>query len=177
MKRSTFLKVFTSLFTLPKIMSVTPQPSNQKSSVTGGGSESSLTPPSPSVDLSLLLDCIAQVETNRNDRAVGKAGELSQYQISPDVWYQHRPNLNFFLACNGIRAQDCAMEHLMWLDKHIPRESPIEKDFREFALAWCWNAGMLIWKNKNLYITTKVNNYAVRVTNLYTDVRRSSSRP
>jgi hypothetical protein len=35
---------------------------------------------------SRLLEALASVESGGNDRAVGRAGEVSRYQIKPDVW-------------------------------------------------------------------------------------------
>jgi len=35
---------------------------------------------------SRLLEALATVESGGNDRAVGRAGEVSRYQIKPDVW-------------------------------------------------------------------------------------------
>jgi hypothetical protein len=39
------------------------------------------------------LRALAEVETGTKDRAIGRAGEVSRYQISPRVWrqYSHLP--------------------------------------------------------------------------------------
>lgn len=132
------------------------------------------------LDLPLLLRCIAQVETGGDDTAVGPKGELSQYQIKPDTWYQHAPTLNFFLACNGIRATTIAQKHLLWLDAHIPRLTALETECREYVLAWAWKEGRDGWvKHDRLPWKTRVaaNNYATRVSNLYYELTRARPQP
>jgi hypothetical protein len=130
---------------------------------------------SQSVDLSLLLHCIAEVETGNDDSKVGKGGERSRYQISETVWRQHQDLTHnsrewmtwyFQQCCKGEDAQDIALRHLRWLDRHILRITPIERDFRAFALAWCWKGGLSSWGKA---FSIPLNNYAVRVTNLYDD--------
>lgn len=37
--------------------------------------------------LAILLAALAQIETGGNDRAVGKAGEISRYQLKRDIWH------------------------------------------------------------------------------------------
>ncbi len=131
-------------------------------------------PTSKLLDLSLLLRAIAEVESGNDDLKVGPRGELSRYQIHANMWYQHRKDLNFQMACNGLRAKDCAMVHLAWLDKNLPRESSVEVSFREYALAWCWHGGLSTWVHERGQAPSgerrrRLNNYAVRVTNLYSD--------
>jgi hypothetical protein len=121
---------------------------------------------SNSPDLSLLLHCIAEVETGNDDSKIGPKGERSRYQISRTVWEQHYEAYTFDKFCKGCFAKGVAHEHLLWLDRHIPHITPIERDFREYALTWCWHGGLSTW---NRAYDINLNNYAVRVTNLYDD--------
>lgn len=128
---------------------------------------------SSSVDLLLLLRCIAEVETGNDDTKVGPKGERSRYQITEAVYRQHF-GFPVYSACSefshrtfcvGDVAHDCALRHVRWLDSTIPRLSPMERDWREYVLAWAWHGGRDSWiRNLNPH---KNNNYAVRVTNLY----------
>jgi hypothetical protein len=158
--------------------------SNPSQQGTVGGKNVSSTETSSSVDLSLLLHCIAVVETGNDDSKVGPKGERSRYQISKVVWNQHRGFLvpsavsehDFRTYCKGNEAQVVATWHLKWLDRHLPRISITEHDFRHFALAWAWRGGLSSWENqdKPYHVPTEkrveYNNYATRVTNLYADL-------
>jgi DNA-binding transcriptional regulator YdaS (Cro superfamily) len=35
---------------------------------------------------------LSQMESGDNDRAVGGAGEVSRYQIKPEIWWRYAPN-------------------------------------------------------------------------------------
>lgn len=166
MNRRNFLLVCTCL---PLVKDI-----GASNSTVGGVIKLPYVPPLKSVDLSLLLHCIAQVETGGNDRKVGPCGERSKYQITYDVWHDitglgHR---NFLNHCRDNVAADCAMRHVQWLDKTIPRISDIERNFREFAIAWAWHGGASSWTASGQNTTRALNNYAVRVTNLYGELSR-----
>ncbi len=119
------------------------------------------------VDFDVLLWAIAEVETGNNDRKVGKCGSRSKFQISEKVWRQWAGNRSFSF-CRGAEAKDCALEHLAWLDRHIPRVTLVERYEREFALGWAWNSGLESYLNRGhdkRYL--KVANYAQRVQDTY----------
>lgn len=168
MTRSTFLKALTALLPLKALANLVPKSSPSSSLVdleklNGTKSVSSTT---STVDLSRLLHAIAEVESGNNDSLEGPKGELSRYQISREVWYQHFPHLNFYLACNGVRANACAERHLNWLrDNDVPD--------KPYILAYAWNMGR---KAAMFQLVTSThgntiigNTYAARVTNLYSD--------
>lgn len=122
------------------------------------------------MDRSLLLRAIAEVETGNNDSKVGRHGERSRYQIKPSAW-THMGYTRPFTDCRGPLADLCALQYLRWLDSSLMGTSPMEKDFREYALAWCWNGGLWSWEMPPRYLAHNVrirlNNYATSVTNLY----------
>lgn len=130
----------------------------------------------PSIDRSLLLRCIAMVETGEDDRVIGKHGERSQYQIRRDVWVQHWPNEGFY-KCYGTLAAVTAFKHLKWLDANLPFTSPVERTMRHFPLAWAWNGGLDSWTSANGgVLRIRHANYATRVSNLYDDLRPRTQR-
>jgi hypothetical protein len=150
--------------------------------------------PSTSVDLALLLKCIAQVESGTlehpegDDSRVGPKGERSKYQIKQIVWDQHfkycRGPIFFRECCSGETANVVALKHIRWLDSSLPRTTPIEKGFREYALAWCWHGGLSSWKEAGpeyefwkqpAKLRIRLNNYATRVTNLYVELKNKRS--
>lgn len=171
--RRNFLRVITSL---PFLSRWWTSPLRAIESV-----RSSTKPPFVSPDLSRLLRCLAEVETGNDDTKVGRGGERSRYQISEEVWNQHMSRMvtgfgtlllvnSFWLNCNGKQAEICAYRHILWLDRHLPRITPTERLFRQFPLAWSWKGGLSSW-HARLDFSHKIdlNNYAVRVTNLYDD--------
>ena len=123
------------------------------------------------MDLSRLLRCIAEVETGNDDTRIGKHGERSRYQIKRSVWNQYQNGTYAFFAafCWGATADFVALRHVQWLDKTLPRGSEIERNFRHYAIAWCWNGGLDSWNGPRYSSNARINNYAVRVTNLYDD--------
>lgn len=125
--------------------------------------------PSPSLDLSRLLDAIAQIETGGDDRKVGPSGERSKFQIRANVWRQHLADKPFTL-CKGWAAEMVAEAHIEWLDATIPRATPLERDFRPYVLSWAWHGGRDSWLRQNRLPWRRrvaLNDYATRVCNLY----------
>lgn len=56
-----------------------------------------------------LWDALAEIESGRNDKAVGKCGEVSRWQILPAVWEQYRkPGMK---PCNAKDAMVVAWNH------------------------------------------------------------------
>lgn len=118
------------------------------------------------MDLSRLLRCIAEVETGDDATKVGLSGERGRYGMKEATWLQHAPHWKFE-RCVFPYDGWVAWKHIEWLDDNIPHQSPLEKDFRSYALAWAWHGGLVSWnKGKDALIN---NAYAVRVTNLYDD--------
>lgn len=130
---------------------------------------------SSSVDLVLLLNCIAEVESGNDDTKIGKHGERSRYQISKIVWNKHYRAYDFVRFCSGSFAKSVAFAHLNWLDQNLSFKGTTEKHFREYSLAWAWRSGLESWNHFPYGHVTRIelNNYAVRVTNLYDERRRS----
>jgi hypothetical protein len=102
--------------------------------------------------LATLLWAIAAVESGRNDAAIGRAGERSQYQIMEVVWVQHEPELPHD-RCRGEAATKVAVKHLGWLTKQVGADVT--------SLASAWNQGATGHKRRG------PNDYALRVSALY----------
>lgn len=133
-------------------------------------------PASNLLDLSLLLACIAEVESGNNDSLIGKHGERSRYQITKEVFYSWCPadNSDFEYCCHGRVAKFVAERYLNWLNLVIPHKSALENYMREYSLAWCWNSGLWSWTKPGSIKytdTISINNYATRVSNLYNERR------
>lgn len=113
------------------------------------------------MDPSRLLHCISQVESGGDDSLVGPNGELSKYQISRSLWYEHRPTISFF-QCYGVAAEQFA-------EWHLERLRAIFGD-SVYWLAYAWNGGVTRARHDRLHaVGGAPANYAQRVWNLYYD--------
>ncbi len=43
-----------------------------------------------------IEEALGMIESGNNDRAVGKAGEISRYQIKKDIWWKHSASPTFW---------------------------------------------------------------------------------
>lgn len=87
----------------------------------------------PSARAATLLEAIAQVESGANDRAVGKAGERSRYQIRPRTWRQYSPSRNY---ADPLLAAAVAQKHLDWLKTQFRNTRKFEPSDLDLAIAW-----------------------------------------
>jgi hypothetical protein len=82
------------------------------------------------------LDAISMIETGNNDRAVGRAGEVSRYQIRPEVWQQYSESVAYG---NRQIASTVAEKHMLYLESVFrARTGRAPTDFDLYVL---WNAG------------------------------------
>lgn len=75
----------------------------------------------------------------RWDGRDGALGERGDYQFREATWRQHMPGVSFDLARDPRVARICAMRHLAWLQRELPKAGI---DPNPFNLALCWNAGL-----------------------------------
>jgi hypothetical protein len=130
-----------------------------------------------STDLSLLLDCIAEVESRRDDKAISYRGgqpvARGRYQLSSSTWFQHT-NRPWTLAHSFFISDEIAKRHMGWLESNLPRISIAEYHFRPWSLAWCWRGGLDAFRVRSTFpdsISHQYDDYANRVTNLYSSLR------
>lgn len=102
--------------------------------------------------LSLLLTCIAAVESGNNPDAVGRHGERGAFQMSPAV----------VAECGGYSERH-AMRWLLQLERDLIRANV---DVMPFNLALAWNAGIGAAISGKAPMASY--DYALRVANLYT---------
>lgn len=90
------------------------------------------------IDLVLFLAALSSVESSNNDLAVGAAGEVSRYQISPLVWRAYaQPNEN---PTNANHAKIVALRYINSeltnrLSDHFDEHDQVR------TLAAMWNYG------------------------------------
>ncbi len=82
------------------------------------------------------LAAISMLETGDNDRAVGKAGERSRYQLMPSTWRMYTTQKDY---TNPVLAAKIAARHLEALETNFRAKTHREPtDFDRYVL---WNAG------------------------------------
>ena len=88
------------------------------------------------------LDAISMIESGDNDDAVGRAGEVSRYQIRPQVWRLFSQSSEYN---NSRVAASVARQHLDWLAKFfLERTGRTAEDFDLYVM---WNAGPTYYSN------------------------------
>src|SRR5262245_27636363 len=82
------------------------------------------------------LEAISMIESGNNDRAVGKAGEVSRYQIRPHVWKRYSTSTAYVDTDLSTWVAD---QHLAYLEGVFRnRTGRLPTDFDRYVL---WNAG------------------------------------
>lgn len=156
MNRRTFLVGTTLLATAQASTLLTPLASMK----------STQQPSSVSLDRSRLLDCLAQVESARNDQAVATRLNTpiarGRYQITEPVWFQHT-NRPWKLAHNFHFATIVAERHLATLEKLV---NPNPADL---AAAWRYGPNSPWPVNTEWF---QADDYPWRVHNLYYEAKR-----
>lgn len=111
------------------------------------------------INVDKLLDCIAQVETGRVDKARGAAGERTRWQITHTVWKQHSK-----LPFNSSKpeAERIARAHIAWIRTNLARNGFPDWPY---LIAVAWNGGMSVAYKADR--PRRVEDYASRVTRLY----------
>lgn len=125
-------------------------------------------------DFDAKLRAISQIESNDNDKAKGRHGELSRYQLKRSVWKQHFPDEKDSRHIPSA-ARRCAKAHLCWLEiqlclaKHTKDPNP-----RDVYAAW--NLGLEAFSRRDYNFAALPNTIrqrAERFANLYSDLRNS----
>jgi hypothetical protein len=91
------------------------------------------------VDIPRFLEALAQKETGLAwDGTPGRFGELSRWQITPDVWISYSRESFATAARDETKARAVAVAHLAWLRGRIVAAGQQPTAER---LATCWHYG------------------------------------
>lgn len=86
---------------------------------------------------------LGMIETANNDREVGRAGEVSRYQIMPSVWKRYSRSR---LYQNPQVSLQVAQQHWLWLYEDFKRRAKREPtDFDMYVL---WNTRYHYYSNR-----------------------------
>ncbi len=75
-----------------------------------------------------LREALSQIESNNDDHAKGRAGEISRYQILPSVWREHTSSRNYH---NGSVAWTVAQRIIKPRQEAFSRATGRQPDARE----------------------------------------------
>lgn len=125
--------------------------------------------------ISTFILAIALVESGNNPKAVGKAGELSEYQITRQVWkkYTAAP----FTKAN-LRKRDVsryvALEHAEELENKVPLVILLKCRERDVVIlcAAGWHRGEAYMRRPWSRWSAETRDYADRVWNTYEQLKR-----
>jgi hypothetical protein len=115
------------------------------------------------------LAAISMIETGDNDSAIGRAGEVSRYQIKPVVWHQYTDSNAYRDPRMSARV---AAQHLEQLETVFRTKTGREPtDFDRYVM---WNGGM------TYYASVKFSPKAVKAVireraNRYVNLRKGNA--
>lgn len=125
-------------------------------------------------DFDAKLRALSQIESNDNDKAKGRHGELSRYQLKRSVWKQHFPNEKDQRHIPQ-EARRCAKAHLCWLELKLCLVTKTNNPKPRDVYA-AWNLGLEAYARRDYNfnkLPANVRARSERFTNLYTDFRNS----
>jgi hypothetical protein len=125
-------------------------------------------------DFDAKLRAISQIESNDNDKAKGRNGELSRYQLKRAVWRQHFPSEKDSRHI-PTEARRCAKAHLCWLELRLclaqRKNTPDPRDV--YA---AWNLGLEAFSRRDYNfdrLPDTIKQRAERFANLYSELRNN----
>jgi hypothetical protein len=125
-------------------------------------------------DFDAKLRAISQIESNDNDKAKGRNGELSRYQLKRSVWRQHFPSEKDSRHIPK-EARRCAKAHLCWLELRLclaqRKNTPDPRDV--YA---AWNIGLEAFSRRDYdfdRLPANIRKRSERFNNLYAEFRNN----
>jgi len=125
-------------------------------------------------DFDAKLRAISQIESNDNDKAKGRHGELSRYQLKRAVWRQHFPDKKDSRHI-PTEARRCAKAHLCWLELRLclaqRKNTPDPRDV--YA---AWNIGLEAFSRRDYdfdRLPANIRKRSERFNNLYAEFRNN----
>jgi hypothetical protein len=125
-------------------------------------------------DFDAKLRAISQIESNDNDKAKGRHGELSRYQLKRAVWKQHFPSEKDQRHIPSA-ARRCAKAHLCWLELRLCLAKQT-KDPNPRDVYAAWNLGLEAFSRRDYNfdrLPDTIKQRAERFANLYSELRNN----
>jgi hypothetical protein len=125
-------------------------------------------------DFDAKLRAISQIESNDNDKAKGRHGELSRYQLKRSVWKQHFPSEKDARHI-PTEARRCAKAHLCWLELRLCLAQRVKNPQPRDVYA-AWNIGLEAFSRRDYdfaRLPANIKKRSERFNNLYEEYRNS----
>lgn len=125
-------------------------------------------------DFDAKLRAISQIESNDNDKAKGRHGEISRYQLKRAVWKQHFPSEKDQRHIPSA-ARRCAKAHLCWLELRLCLAKQT-KDPNPRDVYAAWNLGLEAFSRRDYdfdRLPDTIKQRAERFANLYSELRNN----
>lgn len=97
------------------------------------------------------LDALSMIETGNDDSAVGRAGEVSRFQIRPRIWRQYTQSRDYG---NRRVASTVAQQHLTYLEEFFRARAG--REATDFDIYVLWNAGPTYYERAG-FLPERVN--------------------
>jgi hypothetical protein len=119
-------------------------------------------------NISTLLRCLSEIESGNNDKAIGRYGERSRYQILITTWQMYS-DTDFYVYCTNYEmATSVARAHLSKTIIKFHNDANRKPTPAEIYVIW--NAGYSYYFNKQFKmekVPKALYNKAKRFSNLY----------
>lgn len=125
-------------------------------------------------DFDAKLRALSQIESNDNDKAKGRHGEISRYQLKRAVWKQHFPSEKDQRHIPSA-ARRCAKAHLCWLELRLCLAKQT-KDPNPRDVYAAWNLGLEAFSRRDYNfdrLPDTIKQRAERFANLYSELRNN----
>ena len=125
-------------------------------------------------DFDAKLRAISQIESNDNDKAKGRHGELSRYQLKRSVWKQHFPSEKDARHIPSD-AKRCAKAHLCWLELRLCLAQRVKNPQPRDVYA-AWNIGLEAFSRRDYdfdRLPVNIKKRSERFNNLYEEYRNN----
>ena len=125
-------------------------------------------------DFNAKLRALSQIESNDNDKAKGRHGELSRYQLKRSVWRQHFPDEKDQRHI-PTEARRCAKAHLCWLELRLCLAQRVKNPQPRDVYA-AWNIGLEAFSRRDYdfdRLPVNIRKRSERFNNLYEEYRNS----
>jgi hypothetical protein len=115
------------------------------------------------------LEAISMIESGNNDRAIGRAGEVSRYQIKPEIWHQYTESKDYH---DPQVAASVAAQHLEQLETAFRAQAGREPtDFDRYVM---WNGGLTYYAHLK-FAARAVASVIRERANRYVNLREAAS--
>lgn len=117
------------------------------------------------------LEALSMIESGDDDRAVGSAGEVSRYQIMPNVWKSYTSSTAY--RNQGVSTK-IAQQHLEYLEGYFRKRTGRDpSDFDRYVM---WNAGP-VYYSKIAFTPRRVHPLIRERANRFVNLREADNSP